>query len=124
MRKKNFFWNLLAIMMVAMVSLTMVSCSDDDDEVVKESSPIVGTWTWEDDESEDYEIVTFRADGTGTWTEYDSYYDESDTEQFSYQYNPNTKKLVIHIEDEVEEITISIVGDIMYMDGYTYRRVK
>lgn len=120
--KKNFFWSMLTIMVVAMLSMTFVSCSDDDDEVVKESSSIVGTWEWRDDESEDYDIITFRKDGTGTWSQY--YDDESEIENFSYQYDSSTKRLIMHCGDEVETTVAIVMGDVMEWDGFIYHRIK
>ena len=42
---KKHLWNLLAIMMVAMLSVGFTSCGDDDDEGGSVNSDLVGTWT-------------------------------------------------------------------------------
>ena len=127
---KKYLISLLTIMMVAMVGFSFVSCSDDDDDNGSSNGgsnsssnySIVGTWRWDDDESDYYEIFTFRKDGTGTWTEYED--GESYSEPFSYQYYPSTHKLVIHAGDEVETSNVYINGDTMIWDGDIYLRVK
>ncbi len=45
MNKKNYFWSMLTMMMVAMLSVAFVSCSsDDDDKENGSTNSIVGTW--------------------------------------------------------------------------------
>ena len=113
---KKYLISLLTIMMVAMVGFSFVSCSDDDD------TGIVGTWRWDDDESDYYDIITFRKDGSGTWTEY--YNGKSDREDFSYKYDQKNKILIMYAGDEEETSTVYVNGDIMNWDGDTYQRVK
>lgn len=110
--------------MVSLLSTGFVSCSDDDDDDKKDADSIVGTWKWEDDEYDDYEIITFRADGTGTWIIYDSFYEEMDTDSFTYQYDSGHHRLVMYFEDEVLTQAVYIDGDKMDLFGYIYYRVK
>ena len=57
---------LMAIMMVTMLSLGLVSCdSDDDDDNVKITSPIVGTW--KTGISSVNATVVFNSDATVIW---------------------------------------------------------
>lgn len=45
MNKKNYFWSMLTMTMVAMLSVAFVSCSsDDDDKENGSTNSIVGTW--------------------------------------------------------------------------------
>ena len=116
MKRKNFLLNLLAMMMVAMVSVSFMSCKDDDEE-----NSIVGTWELTDDNERI--VVTFRANGTGTWTEYlNGELDE--VENFTYQYDEKSKLLVAYFGDEAETGTVTINGDIMYWGGEVFRRIN
>lgn len=61
--KRKSFWTLLAMMLLAVVSVGFVACSDDDDEG-SGSNPLVGKW--EGDHSESYwEDWTFNSNGSG-----------------------------------------------------------
>lgn len=64
--KKNLFWSLLAILMVAAVSAGFIACGGDDEEEessVEEGSSVVGTWV----DAHEGLTLTFNAGGTGTW---------------------------------------------------------
>lgn len=65
MKKKNL-WCLLAVLMVTIVSVSFVSCGDDDDE---DDITIVGTWKY--DFSSGYGLLTFNQNGTARYQEYD-----------------------------------------------------
>lgn len=56
---------LMAIMMVSMLSLGFVSCGSDDDDDVKITSPIVGTW--KTGISSVNATVVFNSDATVIW---------------------------------------------------------
>ena len=58
--KKKYFWSLLTIMMVTMLSVSITSCSSSDDEG-SNSFDIVGTWRNANTKAG---IRTFNADGT------------------------------------------------------------
>lgn len=106
------------MMMVAMLSISFVSCSDDDDDV---SNSIVGTWRYEEDDY--YEVITFKSDGTGTWTEYEL--GDYDSVFFTYTYDYTSMVLVMRYEDgDTEKSKVQITGDVMYFDGDLFRRVK
>jgi hypothetical protein len=55
MEKKSIFWSILSIMMVAMLSIGLSSCSKDDDEGESASSKIIGTWHYVGYEYWDYD---------------------------------------------------------------------
>ena len=63
--KRDFDLGVLAVVLIAMVGMSFVSCSKDDDNVddsVTLDSYIVGTW-------ENTHSVVYKTDGTGTsWT--------------------------------------------------------
>ena len=66
MNKRKRFFGLLALLMLALVSVGFVSCGDDDDNVTVQDSgsPLQGEWKCVyDDES--YEILTFNSNGRG-----------------------------------------------------------
>ena len=63
MKKNNYFLHLLAIMMVAVMSLGIASCGSDDDDDSSSNAQLVGLW-YENDG--DYiHAFCFNADGTG-----------------------------------------------------------
>ena len=123
MKKKNFLWNMLTIMMVAMLSVSLSSCSNDDDE---SSDSIVGTWrlTLLDDDGIWHCQYKFNSDGTlevkdwverepndyeatGKWStnngiislaidEYDDFLDGNYTYVESYRYELKGNQLIIY----------------------------
>ena len=65
---KNFFKCMLTFMMVTVLSIGFVSCSEDDELPKPEDkeSALVGTWVcdWEEDGEKGKVYVTFKGDGT------------------------------------------------------------
>lgn len=63
MKQKSILWSMLAIIMVAMLSVGFSACGDDGDENDKSNS-VVGTWTGRDG----YHrlTLTFSSNNTGT----------------------------------------------------------
>lgn len=92
--KKIF--SIIALSVMAIFSLTFISCSDDDDN--KSSNSIVGTWTLLEEKGESDYTVTFKSDGTG----YSSEKGESYT--FTYSINGNNTLILIYDIDN-ETIT-------------------
>ena len=88
MKKKSYLWNLLSVMMIVMLSLSYVSCGDDDEE----DSGIAGTWV------NDYKTMQLGRDGS-----YYSYYGSSPTgsasqyRKGSYSYNQSMKLMTVNI---------------------------
>ena len=94
--KKNFLRGLLTIMMVALMSMNFVSCSDDDDDKKDSNNgsnteTIIGTWRCSGD-GESSEI-TFYPDGRGLETYIEK--GVTDTESFTYSYDTDKKTLRI-----------------------------
>lgn len=101
MRTKKYLWSLLTMLMVAMLSVNLTACSDDDDdETVVEDTHIVGSWQ-EDDTSEGIWVWTFNKNGTGSCkvTENGTSY------SFSFNYTYNGTTLVITGEEDGETYT-------------------
>ena len=86
---KKYFWSLLTLMMVAMLSVGFVSCGDDDDE---DNASIVGTWVGYS--NGEYVTYQYNSDGTGTITVNDV------SIRFTYSYNTETKRLTISYRGE------------------------
>lgn len=108
---KNFFKCMLTFMMVTVLSIGFVSCSEDDElpkPEDKESvvSALVGTWVcdWEEDGEKGKVYVTFKGDGTGNFKE--CYYNENgelkvdDEYSMKYTYDPADSSLKIMIYDD------------------------
>lgn len=84
-RCKKLFnkWNVLTIMMIAMMSVCVVSCSKDDDDGLDSpiAQEIIGTWYASDTSTNRYCTVTFYNNGTGElFSEYHGKYGSSNSE--------------------------------------------
>ena len=66
MKKNGFFWSMLAILMVTMLSVGFVACGSDDDDSSNPNS-VVGTWVGHGTggDSDDFITVTFNSNNTG-----------------------------------------------------------
>ena len=101
MKKKNLFY-LLSIVMVAMMSVSFVSCGDDDDNYYDPSvtTPLVGVWQYQgpEDPSNYWWRLVFYKDGTGVETEYsnDGVTDITLNNKFNYTYRSSTGQLIIN----------------------------
>lgn len=112
-----------SLLLLLLVGVGFAACSDDNDEKQSSNSGLVGSWYYQDDD--EYELITFNSNATGTW--YESYvYDDGDTysETESFRYTYKNGILTMYAGDEVEKWPLSVLGDIMIWDGQTYRRVR
>ena len=76
-------WNVLAIVLIALMSVGTVSCSKGDDDGLDSSiaQEVIGTWYASDTSNNRYCTVTFYSDGTGKlYSEYHGKYGRSDSE--------------------------------------------
>lgn len=97
---KKYLINLLAILVVAVLSISLVSCSKDDEK----SFSIVGTWRYDWEDGEGYTILTFSENGTG-FENKEEYGYKVTTLSFKYTYNENTGILYTTWKDGSETIT-------------------
>jgi hypothetical protein len=122
-------------MAVLLLSLTFVSCGDDDDDdAVDYKTAIVGKWKWthdveytdgkverDRDVSNKNEFVEYKSDGTVIWTV------GEDTEQGTWSISGD--KLTEVYDGDSEVSIISISGNTLTMtseeteDGHTYKDV-
>lgn len=104
--KKNYI-NLMTILLVAIMSLSVVSCSKDDDNGLDSSiaQEIVGAWYASDTSNNRYCTVVFYSDGTGTLnSKYHGKYGRSDSEMYGeFTWRCDGNKIITY-------------GDYMYMD--------
>ena len=114
MKTKNYL-SMLAVMLVAMLSLGFVSCGDDDDD----DNAAIGTWYGES-HSEGLTLV-FKSGGKGV--AYASYNGErvGESESFTYKMKSNTSG-TLYFSDydsyyglETYEMTFKIEDGIMYL---------
>ena len=100
----------ITILMVALLSIIIVSCSKDSDSSSIGESSIVGTWkyTWYDGYESGYELITFKSNGSGTYEEWfyerGQYFLEENIEEFKYKYNASKKELSLTYVEENGEI--------------------
>ena len=122
---KNVF-NYLAIVAILFMGITFDSCSKDKDESQSNgSSDIVGTWYYEEYDSEEnilYETaeITFNSDGTGTGTTHYIHKDLPDAiGYFNYTYDTDAQTLNMFMTRGTETRSFSyhliIYGDKMIM---------
>lgn len=129
MKKQMFKW--LFVLLAAVVCVGVTSCTDDDDDDVKKENvgnSLVGTWkcTWDDDE---WEILTFNANGTGKIIYYDGYYSEYESYSFSWVMTGDTLIVKVVDGDEVETdvFEVMVSGNMLilsddYGDSEVYYR--
>ena len=110
---KKYLLSWMTILMVAIVSVSFVSCGDDDDDKKTGSSvSIIGTWRHDFGSDGGYIIMQFNEDNTG----YSQEYDPNDgglrrKHNFTYQYDITMKRIYIRDSDgdqgtyEVRELT-------------------
>ena len=120
MKQKSILWSMLAIMMVAMLSVGFSACSKDDD------SGVVGTWSGRDGT---YQITfTFSKNGSGT---YISRNDDSSSKKgteagpFTYTIEASSKgskgMIIINDDGDTEILYFVIEGKTMSVyEGYYY----
>jgi len=119
---------LTTILMLLLVGAGFTACSDDDDNNSSSSTSIVGKWRcdWSEDGWHGYEIITFNANGTGSYKreEYGSHGEHfEDSGTFTYTYRDGI--LILDYGDgEPERYSINISGGKFTMDGDTYVRVS
>lgn len=93
MKQKSIIWSVLAIMMVAMLSVGFAACGSDDDD---SGSGVVGTWSGKD--GRDQLTLTFNSGGTGIYvSRYDDSYSgmETDTGSFTYTMEGSSKGVIM-----------------------------
>ena len=98
-------------------SVFLFSSCDNDDDVKKSSSEIIGKWKYEEYGDDVLRLtIQFKTDNTFTCTEYyyDSYYDEYEYETWKgiYEYDKETKMIITYYEEDDE------VGVFRYMGSY------
>ena len=90
------FYKYIAILIMACGSVFLFSSCDNDDDVKKSSSEIIGKWKYEEYGDDVLRLtIQFKTDNTFTCTDYyyDSYYDEYEYETWKgiYEYDKETK---------------------------------
>lgn len=122
MNKKRL-WNLLAIMMVVMLSVGFASC--DDDVEGDDANPLIGTWVMQHQSNQDYDSYVFNRDGTGTMTIYRISSGNNSSYPFTYSYGENILSIVYKDGDR-EMWRVTLTGKTMTMtDGeylYSYQK--
>lgn len=110
-------WQKLFLLLVMGFSLSLIyACGDDEEEPVREPEKeetlgIIGTWKWEYNSGDGYDLYYFDQSGYGWWSE-GSYGDNRYKYYFSYTYDASSKKIIIDYgDDDVEEITVLMLSD-------------
>lgn len=112
---------LTTTLMMLLLCIGMVSCSEDKEDDEPKSSSIVGTWQSEEDS--DY-IIVFKSNGTG----YEDW--EGERWEFEYTYNAESGRLVMFEEDESYSYKVRISGKTLTLideeEDYseTFKKIK
>ena len=88
-----------SILLVTLLSLFVTGCSNDDEEENQNFSEIIGTWRCNYEDG--YDLIIFRSNGTGTWTEQSYDYGGS---TWNMAYRTDGNKLIITDEEGYVEI--------------------
>lgn len=94
MKKKSIILSMLAVMMMAVLSVGFVACGDDDSG--GSGSSVIGTWTGQ--EGRHTLTLIFKDGGSGTFIEkYNDSYSgmETETGSFSYTIEGGSKGMII-----------------------------
>ena len=94
-----------ATFLSAMILSFISSCGDDDEDKNKDMVSIVGTWRYEYENGNGYDITTFNSNGYGTLEEHKIYNgkEEIDYEKFKYVFDSNTMTIAFFFWDEDEK---------------------
>ena len=105
---KKYLLNWMTILMVAIVSVSFVSCGDDNEKDGNDEVTILGTWALNFG-TDDYCLLTFYPDGTVKYQEYDNgEWDADDT--YRYTYSDGILRFIYKnskIREEIEVISLS-----------------
>ena len=116
MKHKSIFLSMLAMIMVAMLS---IACSSDDSNDDNSSSGVVGKWVKQ--EESDQFILVFNSGGSGTWVEMRRGKYE-DTAAFVYIPDGDKKgKLILTYSDDEIEVWYYMIEEktmFLYERGY------
>ena len=117
--KKNVL-NWMIFMMVAIVSVTLISCSSDDNN--DESYSIIGRW--ESRHGNAYSQITFYEDGKGHDITYDS--GKVDYEgNFTYVFDSKTMRIIVYEEGETFELkVISLTAQTLIIEVTEFGKVS
>ena len=120
--KKNLLWSLLAVMMVAVMSFSFVSCGDDDDDdavAANIDSAIAGKWY---KHSSGYTIgYDLRANGEYWYTEYEN--NETPEWFLDGRWTASNNTLTLYVNaDEEKDAKVKVYTYSLSEDGQTLYR--
>ena len=126
MEKKNLFWSMLAVMMMAVFCGMTTACSSDDDD--DNDGSVIGTWTHIDpcEGEASYWVYTlvFNSNNTGTWRKVHEHVDPNEkpcpaeTGTFTYVPLSKTEGMVSmngSYSDEIESFRYVIKSHELYL---------
>ena len=102
----------------SIVSICYTSCNNDevDDELVNNSSKIIGTWKYTFNNGESFSLLTIKGDQTALYSEWDNGGWDSKYEKLIYNYDENINLISFYDEDGSpweECIIVTITDKIM-----------
>ena len=120
--KKNYFLNLLTIMMVVFLSIAFVSCSKGDDSLQDEIiTSILGNWRCDwGSTARSFTAYTFNSDGSGVM------YDKGNPgEPFTYVYDKQNNVVIITYSpyDKDTLLVSKVTSNYIVLNGEEYIRV-
>lgn len=123
MKLKKTLWFFLTLFMVSAMSLSFVSCGDDDDDSDATGTKAIGTWKGNSIKDPETLTLTFKSNSKGTWMVEEGGYSSYGTrgpgrESGSFTYKTDgTLKGVITVKD-VE------VGGFEFENGKYYFKIN
>lgn len=98
-----------------MMCVTFSSCSDDDDSTPATANSIIGQWKRQGSTTETFEILSFKADGSGTIEDEEGVYNF----KYTYSYDSSSDKGALKYwfvnSSSIYNYTITITGTTMMM---------
>ena len=121
--------NLYTILAMLAICLCFTACSKDDDNNGgdPDASSIVGTWEYEEDDY--YEEITFKSSGTVVIYSEEYYDGEWDEWEERGTYSVKGNKLTTDIDDEINTVTFTVTSKKLTItdeegDIYIYYKVE
>ena len=111
MIKKNL-WRLMAILMVAMLSVGFVSCGDDDDEDGPSGSSLTGTWKETYYQETEYKLTD------GNWV-------KTDEDEESYPENEASMGIIFQSDGKMKTVSdLKADGSYSHVEGEMKYKVQ
>lgn len=82
-------WNSVILIAIVSLSISFLSCNDNDEDKASPESFLYGTWIWQGDENEETYELTFYENGKGIW----NYTNRDRIDDITYSFDAETSTI-------------------------------